>query len=63
MSEKKVSEKGSPHGKMFRVETTLGELIFAIAEAAEEASVEEKNLAAVTSMILSDMLYQRDKLN
>ncbi len=63
MSDKKVLEEVISKAGMCRVNTTLGELICAISEAAEEAAIDEKNLAAVTSMILNGLLDPRSKLN
>ena len=42
-----------------KIETTLGDLISAISEAAREATVEEENLSEVTQMILQDLLNRR----
>ncbi|GEM_PF-5257280 len=41
------------------LETTLGDLICAISEAAEEALVSEKEVYAVTDMILKRLLKTR----
>ncbi len=38
------------------VNTTLGELIYAISEAAQEALVEEQDLAEFTQHVIVDML-------
>ena len=42
--------------KMQRVQTTLGDLIFAISEAARETAVQEEDLAELTKYILDHML-------
>lgn len=41
------------------IETTLGDLIHAIAEAAREATVEEKDLSEVTQQVLAQVLRKR----
>lgn len=39
-----------------RIETTIGDLITAICDAAEEACVAERDVAQVTQLILMDLL-------
>ena len=39
-----------------KIETTIGELIFAISEAAAEAQLDEEDLEALTQLVLSSML-------
>lgn len=41
------------------IETTLGDLICAIADAAREARIEEQELSKVTQLVLTTMLKQR----
>lgn len=45
------------------IETTIGDLISAICDAAEEARIEEGDVARVTHMILSELLETRVHVN
>ena len=42
------------------IETTLGDLICAIADAALEARIDETDLSSVTQLILNDLLLKRE---
>jgi hypothetical protein len=42
--------------QMATLQTTLGDLICAISDAASETAVEDKDIAAVTQVVLNDML-------
>lgn len=44
-----------------RIETTIGDLILAICDAAKEACIAERDVAQVTQLILMDIL--RDQLH
>ena len=44
---------------MQRIETTIGELISAIAEAAKEATVSDEDLFWVTQIVLNNLLERR----
>lgn len=61
MSDTKVFTEVSKLPKQQCLQTTLGELICAIVDAAEEARVEQHNLAAVTEMVLHEMLHRPGK--
>ena len=50
------SKKGKDTMQTTELKTTLGDLICAIAEAAEESAVDEQDLAQITHMILGDIL-------
>jgi len=42
-----------------KINTTLGELISAIADAADEAQVDEQDLALITQLVLRRLISQR----
>lgn len=42
-----------------RIDTTVGDLILAIAEAAEEATIGSEHISEVTQMVLEDMLTRK----
>ena len=46
-----------------RIETTLGELICAISEAAHEAMIEEDELALITQMVLRNLLRHNTQIS
>lgn len=43
------------------IETTLGDLICAIADAALEARIDETDLSSVTQLILNDLRIKREE--
>ena len=43
-----------------RIETTLGELIFAISEAARETAIDDEHANKLTHAVLEAMLRRRD---
>ncbi len=50
----------STETEFFVIDTTVGELISAIRDAALEASVKEEDLSEVTQMVLLDMCNRAD---
>lgn len=44
-----------------KIETTLGDLICAIADAALEARIDETDLSSVTQLILNDLRIKREE--
>jgi hypothetical protein len=44
-----------------KIETTLGDLIHAIGEAAQEAKIEEAELAPITMQVLEQLLARNSK--
>ena len=53
------SDAGSCEIKTERIETTLGDLISAIADAAGEARVDEKELSLIIQVVLQKLMARR----